>query len=194
MRELITSEIKENKYLNEEDKRCLDSLVNNLSNDKIDIVDILNKNWPQTSLFVYPDHTLEKEGRNLDPEQIEENFQKRNFVWYLLFRASDEFEKKYGRYPGQNIEDFKKDAPELFSLLKNEYDGLISKPDLGSELNEDNSFEFCRMGRGDIPPIISVLGSMTSQEIIKLITYEFETIKNTVIYDGINVTLSNIEI
>ena len=194
MRELITSEIKENKYLNEEDKKCLDSLVNNLSNDKIDIVDILNKNWPQTSLFVYPDHTLEKEGRNLDPEQIEENFQKRNFVWYLLFRASDEFEKKYGRYPGQNIEDFKKDAPELFSLLKNEYDGLISKPDLGSELNEDNSFEFCRMGRGDIPPIISVLGSMTRQQIIKLITYEFETIKNTVIYDGINVTLSNIEI
>ena len=88
MRELITIEIKENQYLTEEDKKCLDSLVNNLSTDKIDIVDILNKNWPQTSLFVYPDHNLEKEGKNLDPEQIEEDFQKLNFVWYLLFRAN----------------------------------------------------------------------------------------------------------
>ena len=60
MREIITSEIKENKYLTEEEKKCLDGLVNNLSLDKIDIVDILNKNWPQTSLFVYPDNTLEK--------------------------------------------------------------------------------------------------------------------------------------
>ena len=194
MRELITSEIKENKYLTEDDKKCLNSLVNDLSNDKIDIVDILNKNWPQTSLFVYPDHTLEKEGKNIDVDQFDEIFQKKNFVWYLLFRASDEFEKKNGRFPGQNVEDFKKDVPELFNLVKSEYDGLSIKPDLGSELNEDNTFEFCRMGRGDIPPIISIVGSMTSQEIIKLITYEFETVKNTVIYDGINVTLSNIVI
>ena len=194
MRELITSEIKENKYLTEEEKKCLDGLVNNLSLDKIDIVDILNKNWPQTSLFVYPDNTLEKEGKNLDVDQFEEDFQKLNFVWYLLFRASDEFEKKNGRYPGDKVDDFKKDVPELFNLAKSEYEGLSIKPDLGNELNENNAFEFCRMGRGDIPPIISVLGSMTGHEIIKLITYEFETVNITVIYDGINVTLSNIKI
>ena len=194
MRELITTEIKENKHLTEEEKKCLDGLVNNLSLDKIDIVDILNKNWPQTSLFVYPDNNLEKEGKNLDPDQIEEEFQKINFVWYLLFRASDEFQKKNGRYPGQTTDDFKKDVPELFNLVKSEYEGLSNKPDLGNELNENNVFEFCRMGRGDIPPIISIVGSITSQEIIKLITYEFETVNNTVIYDGINVTLSNIKI
>ena len=194
MRELITEEIKENKYLTEEEKKCLDSLVNNLSLDKIDIVDILNKNWPQTSLFVYPDNTQEKEGKNLDIFQIDEDFQKINFVWYLLFRASDEFEKKNGRYPGDKIDDFKKDIPELFNLVKSEYEGLTNKPEIGEQLNENNVFEFCRMGRGNIPPIISIVGSMTSQEIIKLITYEFETVNNTVIYDGINVTLSNIKI
>ena len=145
-------------------------------------------------MFVYPDNTLEKEGKNLDVDQFEEDFQKLNFVWYLLFRASDEFEKKNGRYPGDKVDDFKKDVPELFNLAKSEYEGLSIKPDLGNELNENNAFEFCRMGRGDIPPIISVLGSMTGQEIIKLITYEFETVNNTVIYDGINVTLSNIKI
>ena len=193
MRELITSEIKENKYLSDPDKKVLDSLVNNLNIDQIDIVDILNKNWPQTSLFVYPDNTAEEEGKNLDVD-LEENFQKLNFVWYLLFRASEKFEKKNGRYPGEKVEDFKKDVPELFGLLKTEYEKLSIKPDLGNELNEDNTFEFCRMGKGDVPPIISILGSMTSQEIIKLITYEFETVNNTVIYDGINVTLSNIKI
>ena len=194
MRELITQEIKENKYLTEEEKKCLDSLVNNLSLDKIDIVDILNKNWPQTSLFVYPDNTQEKEGKNLDVYQIDEDFQKINFVWYLLFRASDEFEKKHKRYPGDKIDDFKKDIPELFNLVKSEFEGLSNKPEIGEQLNENNVFEFCRMGRGNIPPIISIIGSMTSQEIIKLITYEFETVNNTVIYDGINVTLSNIKI
>ena len=102
--------------------------------------------------------------------------------------------KKNGRYPGDKIDDFKKDIPELFSLVKSEFDGLSNKPELGEILNEDNVFEFCRMGRGDIPPIISIIGSITSQEIIKLITYEFETVNNTVIYDGINVTLSNIKI
>ena len=194
MRELITTEIKENKYLTDEEKKCLDNLVNNLTLDKIDIVDILNKNWPQTSLFVYPDNTQEKEGKNLDIYQFDEDFQKINFVWYLLFRASETFEKKNGRYPGDKIDDFKKDIPELFTLVKSEYEGLTNKPDLGEELNEKNVFEFCRMGRGDIPPIVSIIGSMTSQEIIKLITYEFETVNNTVIYDGINVTLSNIKI
>ena len=194
MRELITQEIKENKYLTEEEKKCLDSLVNNLSLDKIDIVDILNKNWPQTSLFVYPDNTQEKEGKNLDVYQIDEDFQKINFVWYLLFRASDEFEKKHKRYPGDKVDDFKKDIPELFNLVKSEFEGLSNKPEIGEQLNENNVFEFCRMGRGNIPPIISIIGSMTSQEIIKLITYEFETVNNTVIYDGINVTLSNIKI
>ena len=194
MREIITTEIKENKYLTEEEKKYLDDLVNNLTLEKIDIVDILNKNWPQTSLFVYPDNTEEKDGKNLDIYQIDEDFQKLNFVWYLLFRASDAFEKKNGRYPGDKIDDFKKDIPELFSLVKTEFDGLSNKPELGEILNEDNVFEFCRMGRGDIPPIISIIGSITSQEIIKLITYEFETVNNTVIYDGINVTLSNIKI
>ena len=94
MREIITTEIKENKYLTEEEKKYLDDLVNNLTLEKIDIVDILNKNWPQTSLFVYPDNTEEKDGKNLDIYQIDEDFQKLNFVWYLLFRASDAFEKK----------------------------------------------------------------------------------------------------
>ena len=194
MRDMINIEIKENKNLSDEEKSELNKLVNNLTTDQIDIVDILNKNWPQTSLFVYPDNVNEEEAKNFDPDQFDEDFQKLNFVWYLLFRASDKFMNKNKRYPGQNIDDFKKDVPELFELLKEEFSKLSVKPDLGSQLNEDNAFEFCRMGKGFVPPVVSIIGSMASQEIIKLITYQFETVNNTVIYDGINVTLSNIKI
>ena len=194
MRDMISKEIKENKNLSEGEKTELDKLVNNLTTDQIDIVDILNKNWPQTSLFVYPDNVNEEEAKNFDPDQFDEDFQKLNFVWYLLFRASDKFMNKNKRYPGQNIDDFKKDVPELFDLLKEEYNKLSVKPDLGNYLNEDNTFEFCRMGKGFVPPVVSIVGSMASQEIIKLITYQFETVNNTIIYDGINVTLSNIKI
>ena len=194
MRDMVNNEIKENKNLLSEDKKELDKLVNNLTNDQIDIVDILNKNWPQVSLFVYPDNEFEEEAKNFDPDQFDEQFQQLNFVWYLLFRASDKFFAKNKRYPGQNIDDFKKDVPTLFGLLKEEYNKLSSKPNLGNELNEDNTFEFCRMGRGYVPPVVSIVGSIASQEIIKLITYQFETVNNTIIYDGINVTLSNIKI
>ena len=192
MRDIINNEIKENKNLSDDEKSQLDKLVNNLTNDQIDIVDILNKNWPQASLFVYPDNDFEEEAKNFDPDQFDEEFQKLNFVWYLLFRASDKFMNKNKRYPGDKIDDFKKDIPELFDLLKEEYNKLSSKPDLGNNLNEDNVFEFCRMGKGYVPPVVSIVGDIASQEIIKLITYQFETVNNTIIYDGINVTLSKI--
>ena len=193
MRDMINAEIKENVNLSDEDKKELDKLVNNLTSDQIDIVDILNKNWPQVSLFVYPNNDYETEGKSLEID-LDENFQKLNFVWYLLFRASDKFMEKNNRYPGQNVDDFKKDVPELFGLLKEEYNKLTIKPDLGNLLNEDNAFEFCRMGQGFVPPVVSIIGSIASQEIIKLITYQFETVNNTVIYDGINVTLNRFKI
>ena len=194
MRKMINDEIKENKNLSGEDKKELDKLTNNLTNDDIDIIDILNKNWPQVSLFVYPDNDFEEEGKNLDPDELEDPNHKLNFVWYLLFRASDKFMEKNKRYPGQNTDDFKKDVPELFGLLKEEYNKLSNKPDLENLLNEDNTFEFCRMGKGFVPPVVSMVGSIASQEIIKLITYQFETVNNTIIYDGINVTTTKIKI
>ena len=161
----------------------------------LEVINILNKNWPQASLFIYPDNDLEEEGKNFTPlSEDDEEHHFLNFVWYLLFRASDKFFNKNKRYPGQNIDDFKKDIPELFELLKEEKKKISVEFDLGKFLTEDNVFEFCRMGKGYVPPIVSIVGSITSQEIIKLITYQFVTVNNTIIYDGINVTTSNFKI
>ena len=194
MRALINDEIKESGDLTEEEKSQLDKLINNLNENQVDFVDILNKNWPQVSLFCYPDNKKEEKGEDFDIDQIDEDFKKLNFVWYLLFRASDKFRNEKNRYPGE-ITDFKSDVSELLKLAKNEFSKLKNKPDGVEELlNENNAFEFCRMGGGFVPPVISITGSIASQEIIKLITYQFETVNNTIIYDGINVCLSNIKI
>ena len=61
-------------------------------------------------------------------------------------------------------------------------------------IGEEYVFEFCRMGKGQVPPCISMIGSMASQEAIKMITYQFDTVNNTILYDGINVTLSSFKL
>ena len=96
------------------------------------------------------------------------------------------------RYPG-NCEIWKDDV----NLLKNEFDEEIKLLDKNipfdvnsiSNLN-DYLFEFCRFGHSLLPPCVSIIGDIASQEIIKLITYQFETVNNTIIYNGIGVNLS----
>ena len=46
------------------------------------------------------------------------------------------------------------------------------------------------MGKAYVPPCISIISSIASQEIIKMITYQFETVNNTIIYVEIGVNLS----
>ena len=110
-----------------ENKDKITNKINNSSTDEIDIIDILNKNWPQTSLFIYPNYKEEEKGKNLSEEEFDEDFKKINFIYYLLFRASEKFFEKNKRYPGTE-EDFEKDVPELEELLKNEVNLLEIKP------------------------------------------------------------------
>ena len=57
----------------------------------------------------------------------------------------------------------------------------------------DNKFyyEMCRFSNSRIAPIVSLIGSIASQEIIKLITYQFMTVNNTIILNGITSKTSN---
>ena len=72
-------------------------------------------------------------------------------------------------------------------LLKNEVNLLEIKPfeDINNYINKDYVYEFCRMGKSYVPPCVSIIASIASQEIIKMITYQFETVNNTIIYDGL---------
>ncbi len=188
LKKIINEVLMENEF---ENKDKITNKINNNSTDEIDIIDILNKNWPQASLFIYPNYKEEEKGKNLSEEEFDEDFKKINFIYYLLFRASEKFFEKNKRYPGTE-EDFEKDVPELEELLKNEVNLLEIKPfeDINNYLNKDYVYEFCRMGKSYVPPCVSIIASIASQEIIKMITYQFETVNNTIIYDGVGVNLS----
>ena len=190
LKKIIDEFLQENNF---ENKENIINLINNdNNNNNIDIIDILNKNWPETSLFIYPNPKDEQNGKNLNENDFDEEFQKVNFVIYLLFRAQEKFNLKFKRYPG-NCEKWKDDV----NLLKNEFDEEIKLLDKNipfdvnsiSNLN-DYLFEFCRFGHSLLPPCVSIIGDIASQEIIKLITYQFETVNNTIIYNGIGVNLS----
>jgi len=63
-------------------------------------------------------------------------------------------------------------------------------PMVTNEMTDDYFYEFCRFSNSNFPPTNSIIGSVASQEIIKLITYKFYTINNTIICDGIHNTMS----
>ena len=46
------------------------------------------------------------------------------------------------------------------------------------------------MGKSYVVPFVSIIDSIACQEIIKMITYQFETVNNTIIYVEIGVNLS----
>ena len=124
LKKIINEVLMENEF---ENKDKITNKINNNSTDEIDIIDILNKNWPQTSLFIYPNYKEEEKGKNLSEEEFDEDFKKINFIYYLLFRASEKFFEKYKRYPGTE-EQFEKDISQLEELLKNEVNLLEIKP------------------------------------------------------------------
>ena len=46
------------------------------------------------------------------------------------------------------------------------------------------------MGKSYVVPFVSIIDNIACQEIIKMITYQFETVNNTIIYVEIGVNLS----
>ena len=88
LKKIINEVLMENDF-EKKDKKT--NKINNSSTDEIDIIYILNKNWPQTSLFIYPNYKKEEKGKNLSEEEFDEDFKKINFIYYLLFRTSEKF-------------------------------------------------------------------------------------------------------
>jgi hypothetical protein len=191
MRTICIKVLKEITWSNEIKKQQVHSFFENIETADPNYIDIICKNYPQVSLYKYS--TLKEElispfSNELD---IWEEHNKRNFIWYILIKSSDLFYKKYSRYPGDttnfeaDIQPLKQCISDFFTQEKNsELNFEIS------EITDDHIFELCRFSNSRIPPIVSIIGSIVSQEAIKLITYQFKTVDNTIIYDGIHSTIS----
>jgi hypothetical protein len=191
MRTICQKVLKEITLSNEIKKQQVYSFFENIETADPNYIEIICKNYPQISVFKYS--TLKEElitpfSNELD---IWEEDNKRNFIWYILIKSSDIFYKKYSRYPGEcknfeaDIQPLKQCISEFITQEKNSELNF----DL-CEIKDDHIFEFCRFSNSRIPPVISIIGSIVSQEAIKFITYQFKTVDNTIIYDGIHSTIS----
>lgn len=172
-----------------------EQMLSTLISEEINYIDTLSKNWPQIHLINFGTINEEIAGCHFQSNDFDEEHHKVNFIWYLLIKSADLFYTLYNRYPGSE-DDFISDVIKMKdSLLKYlEENSLKDKINFNLFENEkaieDLIFEFCRMGNSKIPTSVSIISSIASQEIIKLLTYQFKSVNNTVIYDGINSTLS----
>ena len=164
-----------------------------LINQDFKFIEGICKNWPQISLIQYPFVKEEYSGVYYNSNDFDEEFQRINFIWYLLIKSADIFFEKYNRYPGQYLknETFDSDVI-LFKECFKDFICIENKviPFELPENFEDYVYEFCRFSNSKIVPANSIISSIAAQEAIKLITYQFKTIDNTLIFDGINSTIS----
>lgn len=156
------------------------------------VLDIVCKNWPQISLFEYS--TLENSLPNASELDIYEEQNKVNFIWYLMIKASQRFQDKFGHFPGHenHLGDLDNFKAIFIDFIKNSPNSSLLPLDIEEFCPPDDRYisEFLRMSDSKVITAISIIGSIASQEIIKLLTYCFMTVNNTIIYDGVNVTVS----
>jgi amyloid beta precursor protein binding protein 1 len=127
------------------------------------------------------------------------------FLWYLGFRACQDFCHNEGRYPGcvevcgdgpnENKNALEKDASRLLEILREavlpNYKLSLSDEhsDPESPLNETNMQKICReltrYGNAEVHTVSSVVGGVASQEAVKIITGQYVPLNNTYIYNGI---------
>lgn len=102
---------------------------------------------------------------------------------YILLRAVDRFAANYNSFPGQFDSAMDEDIPRLKSTAI----GLLN--DLGcngASLAEDLINEMCRFGAAELHAVGALVGGITSQEVIKLITRQFVPMSGTYIFNGID--------
>ena len=155
------------------------------------------------SLNHYKDLNAENESPDFNTVQdyLYDEAELTNFIWYLLIKSSDIFYTKNSRYPGEGVphESFETDIPILKEsyeefLLKNNNKAKLEEVGFNCQIEEKYFHEFCRNSNSVVVPACSMLGSMASQEIIKMITYQFKAVENTIIFDAIHSTTTMFKI
>ncbi|AEC08680.1 unnamed protein product [Arabidopsis thaliana] len=103
--------------------------------------------------------------------------------FYILLRAVDRFAGTYKKFPGQFDGSTDEDASQLKTIALS----LLSEMGCdGYELQEELYNEMCRFGAAEIHVVAALIGGITSQEVIKLITKQFVPKRGTFIFNGID--------
>jgi len=110
--------------------------------------------------------------------------------WYIALRAADKFHVAHGRYPGEKTDTFDQD----FGDLKKFADEILVSHDLATDQLSAFLKELCRFGNSQIHNIAAILGGISAQEVIKLVTAQWVPLDNTFIFNGINSTSVSLKV
>ncbi|KAJ5066886.1 nedd8-activating enzyme e1 regulatory subunit [Anaeramoeba ignava] len=102
-------------------------------------------------------------------------------TFYLYLQSSEIFNEKYGRYPGENTKEWEKDVP-LLKEITLQYSKEFGLPE--TVVRDAESTEFCRYGNCELHNIAAIIGGITAQESIKLLTSQLPSLDNTFIFNG----------
>ncbi|VIO90515.1 ThiF family protein [Brugia malayi] len=107
-------------------------------------------------------------------------------VWYILLRAIDRFHSEKSRFPGTNgvpctIDAYDLKARVVDLVMETE---LEDKSEMIERIPPIAIDEMCRYGASELHVIASLVGGITAQEVIKLITHQYIPLDNTFIFDG----------
>lgn len=179
------------------------SISSYLSGGEVNVFETISKNYKQMSLNIYKELKAEIENPDFTTVQdsLYDEAELTNFIWYLLIKSAEIFNSEHKRFPGEALthENFETDI----LLLKKSFEKFLAKNNNKEKLEEigfnciieEKYFhEFCRNSNSCVVPACSMLGSMASQEIIKMITYQFKAVEHTVIFDAIHCTTTMFKI
>lgn len=162
----------------EDTKNCA-SNENLLADDSI--VREFVKNWLSITCYTYRSLAQENEDVNRDEfmwdgEDVHE--------WYFVFRCWDKFRTQKNRAPN----------PEDFTEMRKLVDEMLETQQMDEfKVDDAKVKEICRYQDSQVVTTASVLGGLCSQEIIKIITQQFEPLNNTLIFEGIESRGASVE-
>jgi len=112
-------------------------------------------------------------------------------LWHFTLQAANQFYQENGRYPGQiagNTEkDLQPDIDQVWDILQNMAVRLGMTEELiaAGLLGRAHAQEIVRYGAVEMHNISAIIGGISAQEVVKVVTHQYVPIDNTYIYNGI---------
>jgi len=127
--------------------------------------------------------SLQDEYQNL-PSALDSGLGNDNSVnFYLALRAAESFSDKFHRSPGSG-EDLEGDFQHLKEVCAN----ILRQYGSSKVLDEKYLREIVRFGGSELHPLAALMGGVTAQEAIKLITHQYQPLNNTLVFNGMDCT------
>jgi NEDD8-activating enzyme E1 regulatory subunit len=114
-------------------------------------------------------------------------------LWYLSWRACQDFVLDHQRYPGTgSVTDYRPDIPLVQSYLeqvvhwyKLETNELVQSTLLDTTKNMAYAEEMVRYGAAELHTIASIVGGVAAQEAVKIVTGQYTPLHYLYVYNGI---------